>query len=188
MRRLIICLLLLVFTAGPAVAAVQVKMVTSMGTILLELDDKKAPETVKNFLAYADEGYYSGTIFHRVIKDFMIQGGGFSTDLKRKKTKSAVVNEADNGLKNLRGTIAMARTNIIDSATSQFFINHKDNPFLDHKDKSMRGYGYAVFGKVVEGMDVVDKIAAAPIKRGAGPFASLPVNIIEILSVERVEK
>jgi cyclophilin family peptidyl-prolyl cis-trans isomerase len=174
-------------TATPALA-VQVKMVTSAGTIMLELDEKKAPLSVANFLKYADEGYYNGTIFHRVIKDFMIQGGGFSTDLKRKPTKAPVKNEAANGLRNLRGTIAMARTQIIDSATSQFFINHKDNPFLDHKDSSVRGFGYAVFGRVTDGMDVVDAIAATPIKRGAGPFASLPVETVEIISVERVEK
>ena len=188
MRRFILLMVAaMLMVAGPAFA-VQVKMVTSAGTIMLELDEAKAPLSVANFLKYADEGFYNGTIFHRVIKDFMIQGGGFSTDLKRKPTGEAIKNEADNGLLNLRGTIAMARTQIIDSATSQFFINHKDNPFLDHKDTSVRGYGYAVFGRVTAGMEVVDAIAEKPIKRGAGPFASLPVENIEIISVERVKK
>ncbi|PLX74038.1 MAG: peptidylprolyl isomerase A [Desulfuromonas sp.] len=189
MRTTILTILLatLLF-AGSAFAAVQVKMETSAGTITLELDDKKAPLTVANFLKYVDEGFYSGTIFHRVIKDFMIQGGGFDTDLKRKPTAPPVKNEADNGLKNKRGTIAMARTQIVDSATSQFFINHKDNAFLDFKDKSTRGYGYAVFGKVVSGMEVVDKIANAPVKKGVGPFANLPATMVEIVSVKRIDK
>jgi len=188
MRRLVVLLLAgMLMVAGP-VFAVQVKMVTSAGTIMLELDEQNAPLSVANFLKYADEGFYNGTIFHRVIKDFMIQGGGFSTDLKRKPTGEAIKNEADNGLRNLRGTIAMARTQIIDSATSQFFINHKDNPFLDHTDTTVRGYGYAVFGRVTAGMEVVDAIADKPVKRGAGPFASLPVETIEIISVERVKK
>jgi len=177
-------LLLSLFLAVP-VMAVPVKMKTSAGTIMLELDEKNAPETVANFLRYVDDGYYDGTIFHRVIKDFMIQGGGFTTDLRRKPTREPITNEADNGLKNKRGTIAMARTQVIDSATSQFFINHKDNPSLDHTNKTSRGYGYAVFGRVTDGMDVVDKIAATPVKRGAGPFASLPVKTIEIISIER---
>ena len=187
-KQVFFILLAMTFYASTALAGVQVKMVTSSGTIMLELDEVKAPISVANFLKYADEGYYNGTIFHRVIKDFMIQGGGFSTDLKRKKTAAPIKNEADNGLRNLRGTVAMARTQIIDSATSQFFINHKDNAFLDHKDKTVRGYGYAVFGRVTEGMDIVDKIAATPIKRGAGPFASLPVNTVEIISIEKVGK
>lgn len=189
MRKQIILLLVFsVFLAGPAIAAVQVKMETSAGTIKLELDDQKAPLSVANFLKYADEGYYNGTIFHRVIKGFMIQGGGFGTDLKRKPTKPPIKNEADNGLLNNRGTIAMARTNVVDSATSQFFINHVDNAFLNFKSPDARGFGYAVFGKVIEGMDVVDKIAETPVKRGAGPFANLPTKTVEIVSVERIDK
>ncbi len=184
--KVLVFLIISIFIAGSAMAAVQVKMVTSAGTIKLELNDEKAPLSVANFLKYADEGFYNGTIFHRVIKGFMVQGGGFGTDLKRKPTKPPIKNEADNGLLNNRGTIAMARTNIVDSATSQFFINHVDNAFLNFKSPDPRGYGYAVFGKVIEGMDVVDKIATTPVKRGAGPFANLPAETVEIVSVERI--
>src|SRR3972149_3391924 len=134
-----------------------VVMKTSMGTIKIELDEAKAPVTVKNFLAYVDEGFYDGTIFHRVIDGFMVQGGGFTADMTQKPTKPAIKNEAGNGLKNLRGTIVMARTSVVDSATAQFFINVVDNAFLDHRDETPGGFGYAVFGRVVEGMDVVDK-------------------------------
>ncbi|MFP4474304.1 MAG: peptidylprolyl isomerase [Desulfatibacillaceae bacterium] len=140
----------------------QVVLNTSKGEIVVELYDEKAPKTVANFLSYVDEGYYDGTIFHRVIPDFMIQGGGFTPKMAQKRTREPVKNEADNGLKNKRGTLAMARTSDVNSATSQFFINLKDNDFLDHRDKSDRGYGYAVFGKVVTGMDVVDAIAGVP--------------------------
>ena len=132
---------------------------TSKGDIKVELYKEKAPISVENFLSYVNDEYYNETIFHRVIKDFMIQGGGFTTDNKQKPTKDPIKNEAKNGLLNERGTIVMARTSAVDSATSQFFINQKDNKFLDH---GVRDYGYAVFGKVVEGMDVVDKIAAIP--------------------------
>lgn len=187
LEKIISFLVLTILFAVPA-AAIPVKMETSSGTIILELDEKNAPETVANFLQYVDDGYYNGTIFHRVIKDFMIQGGGFTTELRRKPTREPITNEADNGLKNKRGAIAMARTQVIDSATSQFFINHKDNPFLDHKNKTARGYGYAVFGHVTEGMDVVDDIAATPVKKGAGPFANLPVKTIEIISIERIDE
>jgi len=130
---------------------------TTMGDITVELDEANAPVSVKNFLEYVDEGFYDGTIFHRVIPGFMIQCGGMTKDMQRKRTKPPIKNEADNGLKNLRGTLAMARTNEVNSATSQFFINLKDNAFLDHGG---RDFGYAVFGKVTEGMDVVDRIAA----------------------------
>ncbi|MDJ0806885.1 MAG: peptidylprolyl isomerase [Gammaproteobacteria bacterium] len=136
---------------------VRIQMKTSQGSILLELDKAKAPKTVENFLSYVNEGFYEGTIFHRVIKDFMIQGGGFTADMQRKKTRDPVENEAKNGLKNKRGSIAMARTSAPHSATAQFFINHKDNDFLDYPSRD--GWGYCVFGKVVEGMDVVDAIA-----------------------------
>ncbi|HHO76848.1 MAG TPA: peptidyl-prolyl cis-trans isomerase [Deltaproteobacteria bacterium] len=136
----------------------RVRIETGKGTIIIELDGQKAPKTVENFLNYARSGFYEGTIFHRVIKGFMIQGGGLTEDMRQKKTNAPVLNEADNGLKNLRGTIAMARTQDPNSATAQFFINTADNAFLDHKGKSLQGWGYCVFGKVVEGLDVVDAI------------------------------
>src|SRR5208283_1452700 len=135
-----------------------VLMKTSEGLIKIELWPDKAPETVKNFLTYVDEGFYDGTIFHRVIGNFMIQGGGFTPDMKQKPTHAPVKNEASAELKNDRGTIAMARTNFVDSATGQFFINVVDNVSLNHRDNSPAGFGYAVFGKVIDGMDVVDKI------------------------------
>jgi peptidyl-prolyl cis-trans isomerase B (cyclophilin B) len=133
---------------------------TNFGDIKLELDFDKAPKTCANFVAYARDGFYDGTIFHRVINNFMIQGGGFDKDMKQKPTRAAIENEADNGLKNATGTIAMARTMDPHSATAQFFINVKDNDFLNHSGKNAQGWGYAVFGKVTEGMDVVDRIKA----------------------------
>jgi cyclophilin family peptidyl-prolyl cis-trans isomerase len=136
----------------------QVKMKTTEGDLLLELNEEKAPVTVGNFLQYAEEGFFDGTIFHRVISGFMVQGGGLTADMEKKQTRSEIVNEASNGLKNDRGTLAMARTQDPDSATAQFFINHKDNDFLNYVDQD--NPGYAVFGCVVEGMDVVDKIAS----------------------------
>lgn len=136
----------------------RVRLETNHGVIVLELDAQAAPKTVENFLNYAREGFYDGTIFHRVIDKFMIQGGGLTVDMKKKDIKPAVENEADNTLKNLRGTIAMARTNDPHSATSQFFVNTVDNAYLDHQAKTDRGWGYCVFGKVVEGMDVVESI------------------------------
>ena len=157
-------------------------METSMGTITLELDDAKAPETVANFVQYAKDGHYDGTIFHRVIDGFMIQGGGFTRDMNQKETREPIRNEAMNGLKNLRGTIAMARTMVVDSATSQFFINLVDNDFLDFQNPSPQGFGYAVFGKVVDGMDVVDQIAK--VKTGfAGPHQNVPEEAIVIKKV-----
>ena len=148
-------------------------MDTSMGTITLALDDEKAPETVANFVRYAKDGHYDGTVFHRVIDGFMIQGGGFTKDMNQKKTREPIRNEAMNGLKNARGTIAMARTMVVDSATSQFFINLVDNDFLNFQAPSPQGFGYAVFGKVTDGMDVVDKIAK--VKTGfAGPHQNVP--------------
>lgn len=151
-------------TGNPRVA-----MTTSAGTIVLELDSAKAPATVANFLQYVKDGHYDGTIFHRVIDGFMIQGGGYTSDYAEKKTRAPIKNEADNGLKNDRGTIAMARTSDPHSATAQFFINVADNSFLNYSAPNPRGWGYAVFGKVVEGMDVVDKIRRMPTGRG-GPF------------------
>ena len=157
-------------------------METSMGTITLELDDEKAPETVKNFIRYAKEGHYDGTIFHRVIDGFMIQGGGFTKDMNQKKTHDPIRNEAVNGLKNLRGTIAMARTMVVDSATSQFFINLVDNGFLDFQSPTPQGFGYAVFGKVTDGMGVVDQIAK--VKTGlAGSHQNVPEEAILIKKV-----
>jgi len=144
---------------GNALAGkVEVLMQTSLGDIRLELDQAKAPQTVANFVQYAKDGFYDGTIFHRVIKNFMIQGGGFTADMQKKKTREPIRNEAKNGLKNQRGSISMARTYKPHSATAQFFINLKDNGFLDYPGQD--GWGYAVFGRVVDGMDVVDKIAA----------------------------
>ena len=140
------------------VGMVTVKMETSMGDITLELNGDKAPDTVANFVEYANAGFYDGTIFHRVIEKFMIQGGGFDADMKQKKTNAPIRNEADNGLKNDTGTIAMARTSDPNSATAQFFINVKDNDFLNHTAPTTQGWGYAVFGKVTDGMDVVHTI------------------------------
>ena len=159
-------------------------MKTSKGDITLELDADKAPATVENFLGYVDSGFYEGTIFHRVIEGFMIQGGGFTADMDQKDTRDPVRNEADNGLKNDRGTIAMARTSDPHSATAQFFINHKNNDFLNHSSKDMRGWGYAVFGKVTDGMDVVDAIAATPTGIKAG-MKDVPVETVTIESVTR---
>lgn len=158
---------------------------TSEGTIKVELWADKAPITVKNFLTYVNEGYYKGTVFHRVIDGFMIQGGGLDENLKPKKTHEPIKNEAAADLKNVRGTIAMARTNVIDSATSQFFINVADNDFLDHKDESARGFGYAVFGKVVDGMDVVDRIEKTKTKT-VGPHQDVPDKPIFIQDIKVV--
>jgi cyclophilin family peptidyl-prolyl cis-trans isomerase len=179
--------LALSFFAGVAAAEnPQVSLQTSQGTITLELYADKAPKTVENFLAYVDEGFYDGTIFHRVIRDFMIQGGGFTADMEKKPTRDPIENEAGNGLKNERGTIAMARTGDPHSATAQFFINHEDNAFLDHRDKSSRGWGYAVFGRVTQGMDVVDAIAAAPTGSKAPFPKDVPETTVVIEKVSRV--
>jgi cyclophilin family peptidyl-prolyl cis-trans isomerase len=163
-----------------------VEMQTSEGTIQIELWPDKAPVSVKNFLRYVEEGFFDGTIFHRVIDNFMIQGGGFTTDMKQKSTHEPIKNEASGELKNIRGTIAMARTGVVDSATSQFFINIVDNPFLDHKDETPRGFGYAVFGKVIKGMDVVDKIRKVQTTT-VGQFENVPAKpvIIEKVKVEK---
>jgi cyclophilin family peptidyl-prolyl cis-trans isomerase len=189
MRRLLALAsaLLLTVAAGAALADnPKVAMQTNKGTITLELHPDKAPKSVENFLAYVDEGFYEGTVFHRVIEGFMIQGGGFTQDMHQKPTHDPVPNEADNGLKNTRGTVAMARTSVPSSATSQFFINHQDNDFLDHTAKTQRGWGYAVFGKVIDGMDVVDAIAVGPTGPG-GPFAKdVPETAVVIEKVTRV--
>jgi peptidyl-prolyl cis-trans isomerase B (cyclophilin B) len=166
MKRYVLTMLLAmsVFT-GPVLASEarpQVKLATSLGDIVLELDREAAPETVDNFLAYVRDGFYDGTIFHRVIAGFMVQGGGFDADMNRKLTRSPIPNEADNRLPNRTGTIAMARTSDPHSASSQFFINVKDNDFLDHRGKTAKGWGYCVFGKVVSGMNVVRAIEKVP--------------------------
>jgi len=175
----------LLFLAAPAYAVETVVMDTNQGQITLELDDQRAPVSVANFLGYVDAGFYDGTIFHRVIDNFMIQGGGYDTELQKKATRPAIRNEADNGLRNERGTIAMARTQVIDSATSQFFINLKDNAFLDHRNKTRQGYGYTVFGKVVEGMDVVDRIGKLRTMKKSAMFADLPTENVVIKSIRR---
>jgi cyclophilin family peptidyl-prolyl cis-trans isomerase len=157
-------------------------METNRGTITLELDEKNAPITVENFVKYAQAGHYDGTIFHRVIDGFMIQGGGFTKDMNQKPTNPPIRNEAANGLSNARGTIAMARTAVVDSATSQFFINLVDNNFLDFVSPNPANYGYAVFGKVIDGMDVVDAIAK--VKTGfSGPHQNVPEEAIVIKKV-----
>ncbi|MBP1687221.1 MAG: peptidyl-prolyl cis-trans isomerase, cyclophilin type [Deltaproteobacteria bacterium] len=158
---------------------------TSMGDIKVELYEDKAPISVKNFLDYVNAKFYDGTIFHRVIPNFMIQGGGFDKDMNKKATNAPIKNEAGNGLKNTAGTVAMARTNVVDSATSQFFINAKDNDFLNHKDEG-EGFGYAVFGKVVSGMDVVRKIENVKTTTKAGN-QNVPVDPVTIKSIT-VEK
>jgi peptidyl-prolyl cis-trans isomerase A (cyclophilin A) len=159
-----------------------VSIETSMGSVKLELFAKEAPISVKNFLDYATAGFYDGTVYHRIIPNFMIQGGGFTADLNQKRTNPPIKNEADNGLKNLRGTLAMARTMIVDSATAQFFINVADNGFLNHRDKTQQGYGYAVFGRVAEGMEVVDKIANVKTGMQKG-FRDVPETPIIIKSI-----
>jgi cyclophilin family peptidyl-prolyl cis-trans isomerase len=173
--------------ATPNTANPQVRLTTSLGVIELELDAGKAPATVKNFLAYVDTGFYNGVIFHRVIKGFMIQGGGMTPGMKEKNTRAPIQNEAANGLKNLAGTIAMARTNEPHSASAQFFINTVDNAFLDHKDKTPRGWGYAVFGKVTKGMDVVKKIEAVETGFAAG-HQDVPKKDVVIQKAERIKK
>ena len=161
-----------------------VVMETSRGTITIELDVEHAPISVANFLQYVDDKFYDGTIFHRVISNFMIQGGGFDGDVKKKATRDPIKNEGHNGLENKVGTIAMARTGVVDSATAQFFINTQDNPNLNHRDKSARGYGYAVFGHVIDGMDIVEEIKWLPTAR-SGQHANMPKEQVVILSVRR---
>jgi peptidyl-prolyl cis-trans isomerase B (cyclophilin B) len=178
-------LLLTICFASAGVAAQKsadqpkVRLETSLGTIVIALDSQKAPKTVDNFLAYVRDGFYNGTIFHRVIRGFMIQGGGFTETMHQRATKAPIKNEADNGLKNLRGTVAMARTSDPHSATAQFFINTVDNGFLDFTAKTDRGWGYCVFGRVVEGMDLVDAIEKEPttFRNGAG---DVPVRMVII--------
>ena len=180
---LLLCGLAALAAAGPAAAQNPVVVIeTSLGAITAELDRQNAPVSVANFLAYADAGFYGGTVFHRVIRGFMIQGGGLTADLERKETRPAIRNEATNGLRNERGTLAMARTNVVDSATAQFFINTVDNPALDNRGTDAASYGYAVFGRVIDGMDVVDQIENVE-TGNRGPFRDVPNTTVEILSV-----
>lgn len=166
--------------------APRVVLETSLGKITIELYPDKAPLTVANFLNYVESGFYNDTIFHRVIPGFMIQGGGFTVDMEQKPTQAPIKNEADNGLKNTKGTIAMARTQIVDSATAQFFINTVTNPHLDHQTKSPAGYGYCVFGQVIEGMDVVAQIEKVETGR-FGYFSDVPTEPVVIMSAKRVQ-
>jgi len=163
----------------------KVKLTTSMGPITIELDEAKAPVSAANFLQYVDAGHYDGTIFHRVIDGFMVQGGGFTKDMKQKPTQPTIKNESTNGLKNDNYTLAMARTGVRDSATSQFFINVKKNDFLDYSGESPQGWGYAVFGKVVEGQDVVDKIRKVATAT-VGGHQNVPTTPVVIEKAERV--
>lgn len=165
----------------------QIVIETSMGRIVAELYADKAPKTVENFLAYVKSDFFAGTVFHRVIPGFMVQGGGFTADLKKKPTQPPVENEADNGLRNERGTLAMARTNNPHSATAQFFVNLVDNGFLDHRGKNARGWGYAVFGRVVDGMNVVDAIAS--VKTGnRNRMQNVPLEPVTLNKVSLVDK
>ncbi|MBC8017449.1 MAG: peptidylprolyl isomerase [Verrucomicrobia bacterium] len=193
-KKMVCIVTVLLVSAGIACAADAAKpvkpaknpvvvMETSMGTVKMELFEAEAPISVKNYLEYTNSGFYNNTTFHRVIANFMIQGGGYSADSKKKSTKAPPIkNEAGNGLKNQRGTLAMARTGVVDSATAEFFINVVNNDFLNQRDKTQQGFGYAVFGKVVEGMDVVDKIAAVKtITRG---FPDVPEKQVVIKSIK----
>jgi len=168
--------------AGPLV-----EMKTTLGTLKIELYAEKAPQTVANFLAYVDAGFYDNTIFHRVIEGFMIQGGGYGRSLKRKQTRSAIDNEANNGLKNKRGSLAMARSEAVDSATSQFFINLADNDFLNHRGKTARTYGYSVFGQVVAGMDVAAEIGRVKTVAKNRLFRDYPEQQVVIEEMRRIE-
>jgi peptidyl-prolyl cis-trans isomerase B (cyclophilin B) len=186
-----IMMLALIITTGSTARAERshplVKLETNMGEITIELYPDKAPATVANFLQYVKDGFFNGTIFHRVIPTFMIQGGGFDGQMNQKPTKAPIKNEADNGLKNEAYTVAMARTNVPDSATAQFFINVADNQFLNHTAKTPQGWGYAVFGKVVKGQDVVDKIKAVP-TANKGMHQNVPVEPVTIIKATAVEK
>ena len=177
---------LLCLQLNAAYANPKVLMETSKGDITIELYEKEAPKTVKNFLSYVSEGFFNNLIFHRVKKNFMIQGGGFDTEMRQKDPKAPIKNEARKGLGNKRGTLAMARTNVINSATAQFFINLKDNDFLNHTDNSARGFGYAVFGEVIKGMDVVDSIGRT--KTGVfNGFQDVPKEPVIIKKVSIIE-
>ncbi len=189
MKKLFILLAMVLITSVANAAPVFIKMETNRGDIILELDPDKAPISVENFVKYVKDGFYDGTIFHRVISNFMIQGGGFDEDLNRKSTREMIKNEASNGLKNVKGTIAMARMGAPHSASSQFFINVQDNPALDYTSQDNgRTWGYAVFGKVIKGMDVVDEIRFT--QTGANPpFRSdVPIKTMKIKKVTVLDK
>jgi len=208
LKLILVCFICLAAVAASGARAADNPIVvieTNHGNIKVELFPEQAPITVKNFLGYIDDKYYDGTIFHRVISTFMIQGGGFTEDFRKattseearkaqKKTKDQIKNEAANGLKNTRGTLAMARTNVVDSATSQFFINVKDNDVLDHVPNSPQQFGYCVFGRVIEGMDVVDKIKGVMVIKefikvgNQVVFGDVPDTTVVIKSIKRVEK
>lgn len=187
MKILIVTLLIPLFLTGPLFAANLVEIKTSHGSIQVELYPEKAPATVENFLQYVDSGFYDGTIFHRVIRGFMIQGGGFDQHDRRKTTGPPIRNEADNGLTNKVGSLAMARTNQIDSATSQFFINLGNNDFLNHRGRSPAAFGYAVFGQVIAGMDVVEKIGNQKTYNRNNLFQDYPEHQIIIESIRRID-
>jgi cyclophilin family peptidyl-prolyl cis-trans isomerase len=180
MHRLYLFAFAFLFAIAAHAANPQLELKTSQGTMVVELFQEKAPKTVENFMQYAKDGFFNGTVFHRVIPGFMIQGGGFTPEMKQKETREPIQNEAKNGLKNELGTLAMARTGDPHSASAQFFINLKDNSFLDYPGRD--GWGYAVFGKVLQGFDVVQKIATVPTGR-AGPFTDVPTSPIVIESV-----
>jgi peptidyl-prolyl cis-trans isomerase B (cyclophilin B) len=193
MRKTLVYLMLFLFTTlsfatekKMSDTQTKVKLTTSLGAIVIQLDNAKAPVSAANFADYVKSGFYDGTIFHRVIPGFMAQGGGFDTGFNQKETKAQIKNEADNGLKNKRGTLAMARTNDPNSATAQFFINLKDNSFLDHTSPTPNGWGYAVFGEVVEGMDVVDAMAKQSTGNRGG-HQDVPKTDIVIEKAEIVE-
>ena len=189
---LIVLICLFFFYSHSAMADEQlpkVRMSTTLGDIVLELNSTRAPQTVENFLNYVNSGFYDGTIFHRVISNFMIQGGGFTKELDnnrsftQKKPNEPIKNEANNGLHNVRGSVSMARTSDPHSATAQFFINVVDNQFLDHRSQTTRGWGYTVFGKVVEGMDIVDKIRKVKTARGGQFSKDVPMEAVEIIKI-----
>ena len=193
MRNLFVYLMLFLFSTLSFATEKQmsdtqtkVKLTTSLGAIVIQLDNAKAPVSAANFAEYVKQGFYAGTIFHRVIPGFMAQGGGFDSSFEQKATQAPIKNEADNGLKNKRGTLAMARTNEPNSATAQFFINLKDNSFLDHTSPSPSGWGYAVFGEVIEGMEVVDEMAKQP-TGNRGMHQDVPKTDIVIEKAEIVE-
>lgn len=183
MKRLVLAACSLLFASHLLAAEnPRVLLTTSMGEIELELEVEKAPISVENFLGYVERGFYDGTVFHRIIPGFMVQGGGFDEGLNQKPTRQPIKNEADNGLHNVRGTLAMARTQDVNSATSQFFINHRDNTFLDH---GSRDFGYAVFAKVVRGMDVVDQIAQVP-TGNRSMMQNVPLKPVKIVSATKL--
>lgn len=182
MKKLSLVIAMILFSINSVASNPRIIIKTSQGEIEAELFEDKAPITVKNFLSYVKKSHYKNTLFHRVINNFMIQGGGFGLDLKEKPTDAPIKNEADNGVKNEVGTLAMARTNLVDSATAQFFINVENNSFLDHRNKSAEAYGYCVFGKVTKGMPVVNKIKM--VKTGSrGMLEDMPIQPIVILDI-----